>query len=197
MTLEELAPKLQEIRDKLVNEARERVMIAAATAMKAEMQDRIFNRGEDVNGGKIGNYSQKAAYFTKEQFVRKSAFKAQGQNGFKGERVVYDKKAKTAKVVKKPPQSMFLKEGYKEFRDIQGRKTDTKNYKLTGSLEKSIQVVKKDKEILIAITDADESKKRHWLEKQDNKEVFKGSKSDLKVFRQAVSDEIEHIRHSL
>lgn len=197
MTLEELGPRLQEIRDKLVKEAQERVLIAAATAMKAEMQDRIFNRGEDINGGKIGNYSEKASYFTKDQFVRKSAFKPQGQNGFKGERVVYDKKSKTGKVVKKVPKSMYLPDGYKEFRDIQGRKTDTKNYKLTGSLEKSIQVVKKGNEILIAITDGDESKKRHWLEAQDDKQVFKGSKSDFKVFTQAVSDEVEYLRNNI
>lgn len=186
MNLADLAPRLEEIRENLIKGAQERVILAAATAMKAEMQDRIFNRGEDIHGSAIGDYSTKASYFTKDKFVRKAAFKPQGKNGLRG---VKEKKA--------IPKSMYLKEGYKEFRDIQGRKTDTKNYKLAGSLEKSIQIVKDGKDTLIAITDADESNKRHWLEAQDNKQVFRGGKTDYKVFKQAVSDEIEYLRNNI
>lgn len=182
MRLEDLPARLEEIKNKVIEQGKTRVVAAGATAMKAEMVDRIFNRGEDANGSKIGDYSTKEAYYSKEDFVRKSAFKAGGKGG----------KSKT-----KTPKSMYLKDGYKEFRDIQGRKTDTMNFKLTGSLEKSINVVKDNEDIVIAITDDHESKKRQGLEKHVGKKVFTGSKSDYQVFKAAVRNEIEHLRNSL
>jgi hypothetical protein len=197
MTLSDLPEHLAGIRERIIQQGKERVALAAATAMKAEMIDRIFNRGEASDGSAIGDYSTKPGYYTKEQFVRKAAFKPQGKNGFKGEKVVYNKQTGKGKIVKKKPQSMYLKAGYTEFRDIQGRKTNTKNYKLTGSLEKSIQVYKDQQDIIIAIKDKHESDKRHGLEAQDGKAVFKPSAKDIKVYKDAIKNEVEYLRNNI
>ena len=100
----------------------------------------------------MGGYSTKPSYYSKEEFVRKSAFKPQG------------KPTKDGKVRK--GKTMFLAGGYSEFRDIQGRKTDHKNLKLTGSLEAGINVVKNENAALYGTTSPLESAKFEGLEEQ-------------------------------
>lgn len=189
--LEGLEAHLATIKQRIIDDVRDRALFAAAISMKGEMIDRVFNRGEDSDGGQIGQYSTEPAYFTKEQFIRKGAFKGQGK-GTDGSPVRGKKKDGSTR------QSMYLKEGYREFRDIQGRQTAKKDYRLSGSLEKSIQAVRIDEtSVAVAITDERESKKRKGLEAQDNKPVFAPSKTDIEGFEFAMKDELEHLRHTL
>lgn len=136
--------------------------LIATTAMvelEAVWKERIFDRGEKTDGSKIGNYSTEPAYYSKDQFIRKSAFKAQGQKGFKGEKITYNKTTGTAKISKTNPKTMFLQGGYSEFRDIQGRETKHINLKYSGSEERAFRVYKFGNEVVFGNADEMENKK--------------------------------------
>lgn len=177
----ELRAALAALKEELVTEVQDRILLAAAFTLKAEMIDRIFNRGLASDGAKIGDYSTTPAYFAKADFVRKSAFEKRGKTN------TGDFKNGKAR------RSMYLPTGYKEFREIQGRKVDTKNFKMTGSLEKSINVLRDGDQTVIGITDGKESAKRHGLEEQVGRPVFPPSDADFETFTEAVFDEIEAI----
>lgn len=171
---------VESLKERIKTEIQDRILFAAGFALKAEMIDRIFNRGENSAGEKIGDYSTRPGYFSEDKFIRKSAFKKQG------------KKATGDHANGKARRTMYLPGGYKELRDIQGRKTDFVNLKYSGSLEKSINVLRHEKDVVIAITDGDESNKRHGMEKHFGEAIFPPSEADLAAFDAAVWGEIEH-----
>lgn len=200
ITIDELPAALQGIADKIKEEMRSRILFAAGLAMEAEMKDRIFGQGKDSEGNSIGNYSVKSAWFSREQFVRQGAFKPNSKSG--GEVKVFNVKTKRKKIVNvtkdfRETQSMWLKNGYKEFRDIQGRQTAFVDNKLSGDLEKSIQTVKINEDtVYIAITDKIGSDKRKGNEKHFGKSIYSASKTDKEVFIKAVNDEVQHLRNT-
>lgn len=179
------------LKDKLkeINEGSFRASVAAATALKAEMLDRIFGQGKDSTGGKIGSYSTKPYYADKESFIRKGSFKPVGKYG--------DKKFTTGKKKGQPHQSMYLKGGYKEFRDIQGRQTQAVDLKLSGSLFNAIVLAQENNTTLIGITSQRESNKRKGNEKHFGKPIFKPAKSDVAIFEQALIDEVQAIKEAI
>lgn len=196
ISIDELPAALEGIAERIKEEMNSRILFAAGLAMEAEMKDRIFGEGKDINGNSIGVYSVKPGYFSKDQFVRLGAFKPQGKNGFVGEKIVQTAPGKF-KVKKEKPKTMYLKEGYKEFRDVQGRQTAHVDAKLSGDLEKSIQTVKITEGVVyIAITDPLSSEKRKGIEERFKKanEIFTGGEADKAVFIKALNDEVEHLR---
>lgn len=171
----------------------ERGFIVAATRMVASINQRIIRRGQASDGGKIGAYSSKAGYYGKNAFVKKSSFKAQGQRGFKGEKVVYNQKKGTAKIVKKTPKTMFLSGGYKQLREVQGRESNFVNLEYTGSLMNDLKVGTSASSVVIGFTSEAESKKRHALEKKYGKKIFSGSKDDFQKYNDALTLETKTI----
>lgn len=118
--------------------------VIAATCMldlQAEWQERVFDRGENADGGKIGKYSTKGAYFDESKFIRENTFKPIGKTG------------------KKTKRSMFLAKGYSQFRAIQSREDAFVNLKFGGSMEGAFRVYKFGKEVLFANGSAYENKK--------------------------------------
>ena len=130
------------------------IAVEALAEFEAAWKERIFDRGETTNGDKIGDYSTTPAYFGKEKFIRKSAFKAQGQKGYKGEKITYNKKTGSATISKSNPKTMYLSKGYTEFRDIQGRETKHVNLKFSGSEERAFRTYKFGNEALFGNADS-------------------------------------------
>jgi hypothetical protein len=176
MTLEEAPEFFENLRARIIEAATERAIPAAANTMAAEMKERIFSLGKAADGGDIGQYSAKAGYFVRSQFIRQGAFKPIGKNG--------DVKKENGTQRK----SMFLKGGYKELREIQGRQTNKKDFRYSGSGERSIKVVHEEKRTLIAITDEKESKKLRGAEKQSGKIVFVAAETEIELFRDTAVD---------
>lgn len=187
MLFEELPEQLDSLREKLIREMQERVLFAAAIEMKGEMIDRIFNKGKMNDGASIGKYKEYETYVPKEKFVRTGAFVKRGkenegdfQNG-------------------KERKTMFFKDGWGGVRAAQGRQKEYKDFRYSGSLERSIQVVRIGDIIVVAITDSFESKKRQGLEAQQNAtdKIFPAGQGDFVVFKESVDREIEFIASSL
>lgn len=122
----------------------------------ALVKNRIIDQRQGIAGAK---YSTKEMLATKDQFVVKSAFKITKVEDYvikkdrKGRRVesksgrsYKTKKVKRPLWIKFPNASkavpvMLLKNGYKEFREIQGRPGDHVNLSLTGMMWKATTIV--------------------------------------------------------
>lgn len=95
------------------------VIIPAGTEMVGSIINRNANRGENTDGSKRTGYSSKPIYAGRKQFV-KSGFTPKGKFGDAN----FDNG--------KPHETMYLPGGYKQLREIQGRRTDIKNYDYSG-----------------------------------------------------------------
>jgi hypothetical protein len=213
MKLEELPEFLEDLFEQIKGDVQRRIVLAGAEALKGEMTERIFGSGRDSDDNKIGDYSHEPAYYSKEQFVRKGAFKAQGKykeklvdekkykvvkkklkNGTVQERIVSEKKYKAVKNV---TTTMFLKDGYAEFREIQGRQAGYKDFQLSGSLKNNLTIGEEGGNTVLGFTDQRESDKRKGLEEQVKKSVFQPSGTDLQILEQAMSAEIDALKQEL
>ena len=152
MAFEQLTERLNDISRKLDEAVPKVALVQSFVELQADFLQRVFVNGTASDGSKIGNYSTNPEYFTKNQFVKTGAFRPQGKNG--------DTKFKT---VTRPRTSMYLKDGYKEFRDIQGRPTNTVNLDLSGSLKRAYRVFKFGDSVLFGQNDTEEHKKIEGL----------------------------------
>lgn len=117
---EEYIEKL-EMRMNSLDEAN--LILPVAAAVHARQVERIFGRGEKANG-RIGNYSTKPEYEVKTVFKNAGGFVGVGKTG------------KTIFKSGKPHQSMFLQQGYKQLKQLQGMESSFVNLTYSADLKK-------------------------------------------------------------
>ena len=129
-----------------------------------------------------------------------------GKGGFKGERLVksqklgrYSKKQgrylggkEVVKVQKVIPDSMYLKEGYKELREIQGMDVDKINIKYSGNLimKNYVSGTQGLNTVLLGLTTYEDAKKREGLEARFGP-ILSGTDEELAVYEQEVNEKYE------
>lgn len=148
MSFEALSIHLQDIARQLDEQMPDVGVVQAMNELEAEWKDRVFGRGENADGGEIGQYSTDPAYYSRAAFIRGNAFMPNGKNSS-------EKTFKNGK----PRKSMYLPLGYAELRSIQGRQVDRVNLKYGGSLERAFRVYKFGSEVLFGNADAAEHQK--------------------------------------
>lgn len=208
--LQDYSNAIQAMAERVVRLETERVIVPAANKMLGRIKRRIQNEGKNSDGSSIGAYSKKPGYFTRKQFVKKSAFKAIGkkeaETGFltEGNIVeVYDisrrKKngqgRRSFKVVKKDfseRKSMYLAEGYKELREIQGRPVDKINYTYTGDTIGSYVLYAGNDAVLLGLNNERSAKIREGLEKRKGR-AFSASAEELQDYETEVSEVLNEI----
>lgn len=179
-------------------------IVITGSVLLASIKNRIENEGRDSTDKPIGQYSTKSIYATEEQFVKGGAFKAGGKTGKliptvhveaqKGLKLGHKfvpllkqrKGYKRYSVVtnqNKPHASMYLKDGYKELRDIQGLRTDVVNFRYRGDLLESYQSQKDGQQVLLGITDESQAKKREGLESRFGN-VFYATPEEIEEYEQ-------------
>lgn len=206
MDLEQYNTNLRELAERTGERLSDRVIVVAATKLLATMSNRVFRDGLDSEGKPIGQYSTTPIYVPKEKFIQKGAFKAIGKNGKDTTRIKYSdvatRKAKS-KLVKKDYSdrtTMYLKEGYKEFREIQGRPTSEVNLQMKGDLKLSFTLQNGDNETLIGFDSELQSKKRKGLEKHFKKEentIFPATAEEKEIYAQEVVSELNLVTREL
>ena len=160
---------------------------------------RVFTEGIGGNDMKIGTYSTKPMLASKEQFTKKAAFKQSYIDLASG--AVVDTKSEgdvpffltfknrnTGVRNKKATAIMFLGEGYKEFKKIQGKESNfvnlrnTEDLKLdfTGSLILDGNVYK------TGTKRERNSEKVKWLVEQYGKETFGITKKEIEIYKQRI-----------
>lgn len=178
---------MERLYEKLVSKdlAKDTIAITGAELL-ISIKQRIAGEGRNSNDQPIGNYSTTPLYATRDEFAKPGAFKAGGKTGkliptfqakaatklnigYKFIPLLKTRKApyKHYTVVtdqNKPHTSMYLQDGYKELRDIQGLRTDVMNFQYRGDLLNSYQMAQVAQEVLLGITDEFNADKRHGLE---------------------------------
>jgi len=191
MTISDYAKMLEQLKaDAETQNLSESVMLPAANRLLGTIKNRIVRDGLNSNNQKIGDYSTTPIYVSKEQFVKKGSFKPLGKGGFKGERIV-ERKLKSGaikrSIKKTKPQTMYLENGYKQLREIQGMDISKINLKYSGDLIiNNYKIATKGKTtILLGITTEEDAKKREGLEARFGA-ILSGTKEELKVYEDEV-----------
>lgn len=188
-------------------------LIFPIAAKVHDMQiDRLFDEG--VGGqGKLGKYSTDENYFTKKQFKNKSAFKASGKNA-KRSTVKYksvtvtDEDGFTTNEVKKTGggfvagsgkfkngnerKSMYLKEGYKQLRQIQGMESGFVNLQYSKDLRNDFSTglkIKGDKVISVVKRKVNDDK-TDWLSDKYGAKTFNLTEKEKEFFIKETSKEL-------
>lgn len=147
------------------------VRVPAANKLLADTKNRITNEGKASDGSKIGSYSTRPAYYSKNQFVKKGAFKPQGKAG----------RNKNAK-------SMYLQQGYKQFKEVQGRQSQFINSELSGDTMLAYQSqVQGNADILQGLTTQKAAKIRQGNEKRF-KPYFKSTKEEIDAYNKECAE---------
>lgn len=212
MTIEQYSDNIKKLAEISNTKAIESILIPAANRLLANTKNRVQLEKENTAGGKIGNYSTKPMYATRDMFVKKSAFKPIGKNNFTGKKLVSAKKYKVVKVklkdgrivrrvvsenkynvVKKKPKSMYLPNGYYQLRAIQGRPVDGVNLTYTGDLMASYQMQKATDAILLGLVSEREKQKRLGLEKRFGGQLLHPSKSGIADYGKEVTKGVQQI----
>lgn len=223
MTIEEYRERLIALKQAAAQKAVEQIIVPAANKLLATIKNRIQVEGKNSSGRQIGTYSQKPMYATKEQFVKTASFKPRGKNeigsnGKKGKikkeliggkRIAVKGKSKTTKVEGigevtefKARKSMYLPDGYKELRSIQGRPSDRVNLTYTGSLMASYQLQAKRGSVLLGLTDEQSAKIREGLEQGPKRrlgygKVFEATVTELDNYNTEVTNAANNLTKSL
>jgi hypothetical protein len=121
-----------EILSQVVNDERtaRRISQVAAIQVIAEYKQRIFFLGLDSLGSQIGTYSVNPFYINPLSLttVASSGIKPEGKNG------------NTVFKNGNPHKTKYLKQGYKELRELTDRQSGTVDLNFSGSLFQSIKV---------------------------------------------------------
>lgn len=198
--------ELHGLTDSLVN----LVIAPNGIKMLLSMIRRIQKEGKSSTGASIGNYSTKPGYFAKSAFVNTGAFEPVGKNpsgdilvpsyflgtfGYVSQPLTKKGKpvkraTKTYVQVKTNYQvrtSMYLPEGYKEFRNIQGFQTGHVDLTLTGKLMNDFRADTDATGMNIGFTTMRSSLIGRGQEKHWNTPIFSPSPMEIKRYEDAVN----------
>jgi hypothetical protein len=170
LTPQEYISRLQNLSANLQAQGVADIYVPAGNALRAKVINRIVNEGKGTNGQSLGQYSTTPAYYERQQFDKQGAFKPQGKRGSRPE-------AKT----------MYLEQGYRQLRDIQGKETGFKNFEYRGDMIKDFQQgFQSDNAFVIGFTDIVQSKKRKGNELKSGS-AFAASDEELEAFNKEVA----------
>lgn len=175
MSLDEYHTRLNMLTDTLSRSVVQSVIIPSANELLAEIKNRIVLDGKDSNEGKIGSYSTKPAYYTREQFDRRSSFTAKGKTNsgnFKNG---------------KQRKSMYIETGYKGLRDKQGKPSSTMILNYSGSTMVAYQQGATDNEVVQGMTTEKASEIRKGHEEKRGKPIYRASKRELEQYNKRVA----------
>lgn len=172
MDLHEYQNRLRQLATTASQRIAEAAVVPAGMRMLATIKNRIAQKGEATDGAEIGQYSTTPGYYSKEQFVKKGAFKPKGKAG-SGRNP-------------SPRKTMYLEQGYRELRSIQGRRVDKININYTGDLLASYQYQKTAQALLLGLNNASQVPKREGLEKRFGA-IFYAQREELDVYNKEVT----------
>lgn len=168
MNIQEYAQKLEGLTRKAAIELTNEVRVPAANLLRANVLNRISIDGKASDGSQIGQYSTKPAYYSRKQFVKTGVFKPQGKSG-----------------TNKSARSMYIPDGYKGLRGIQGMPNAKVIADYTGDLKLDYQQETEGTTILFGFTKETESRKHHSLTKRYGKNIFPATRNELEEFNES------------
>lgn len=156
-----------------------KLIFPIAQETQRKLINRLFEDGEGAQG-KLGTYSTDEGYFTKNQFKNKGAFKPKGKTG--------KSKFKDGE----PHKSMFLEQGYKELKQIQGYESSFVNLTYSSDLRNdfSTGMVRKGDKVFAVVKRKINADKTEWLSDKYGDKTFKHTQEEKEFFAKEVSKEL-------
>lgn len=170
MTAEEYQRTLQQNLNRLKNAD---WLLSLVNNLHNAMLKRIFVDGISGSGGKIGNYSFKPLYAPQRVFTKPGSFLPQGKNSA----LQLFKNGKLRK-------TMYLQQGYRQLRQIQGLDAGTVNLTYTGSLQQdfSTGLSVEGGSIILKLNSAVNQDKLTWLKKKYGDSLFQHTQQEKEQF---------------
>lgn len=178
LTPEEFEAKLN-ARIKSLNAAK--LIFAPATKIHNDMLHRLFDKGVGGDNKDLGEYSTTPAYFSKKQFKRGGAFKAQGK---KTERAKQSSDTRRKNKLEAGDSyqrtSMYLPYGYKQLRAIQGMETAFVNLTYSSDLRNDFasKLTIQGDSVVVKLSRPINRGKVSWLSDKYGKETFMHTKEE-------------------
>ena len=177
---------------KAIVEAKPQAELLGAQEIEIQMKKRIFVRGQDINGNRIGDYSTEPFYVNPEgealRQLNKSRFRPKGKNS-------RFSKFKNGN----PRKTRYLPRGYAEFRERALKNSASKevNFNLSGTSMKTLKTGLKDGRFVFGFGNEERMKILLANEEKFGKDVFTASEEErekaaevaLKEFRYKVEFE--------
>jgi len=205
ITAQEFSDRLRDVYGLVSGDLAQTALAKPAAALYAEVRRRVFTEGKDSDGNALGQYSVKPLYVSREMFAKPGSFYAQGKSvalGYtQGDKLVPTFQLRrgvikpTKRVIKnfsvvksnnKPRKTMYLPQGYKELRDIQGLRTDIVDLTYRGDLKKDWAIAKDAQAFLLGFKTKQQSDKRFAVERQYGP-VFYPTEQEKNKYLQAAS----------
>jgi hypothetical protein len=172
--------QLQKLSVFAASQAVQAIIVPRANELLAVTKNRIQQRGMDSNGTSIGAYSRKSGYYGREEFMNKGSFAPQGKFG----------RSKSAR-------TMYLPQGYYQFRQIQGREVAFTNLTLSGDTMQRYQMAVTGGSILMGMTTQRASGIRKGQEKKKGRPIFHSSKEEIAEYNKEVLNDFKHINEEI
>jgi len=156
-----------------------KLIFPIAVQIQRELIKRLFDEGEGAQG-KLGTYDTTAGYFTKKQFKNKGAFRGKGKTG------------ETKFANGEPHKSMYLEDGYKELKQIQGYESGFVNLQYSKDLRNDFStgmMIKGDK-VIAVVKRGINADKTEWLSDKYGDKTFKHTEEEKTFFAKEVSKEL-------
>lgn len=186
MNLKDLSEKIRGLADAvnsgIIKANKHRLQTIASNEMEAQMKFRIFLEGRTTDGAEIGHYSTKETYINPDKLsslIAKGKLKKQGK---------FSKKPLFKNG--NPRKTMYLKGGYKEFKDKVNFDSNVYNLTLTGTSKDSIKIGKKGDDIVLGFSSEARRKILQGHETRLKKKIFEPSKEELKAVAEVIEKEL-------
>lgn len=179
MTQQEFQKKLA---DKLSSLNANAILFEVVGIAHADMSDRLFDNGVMGNGAKIGKYSTKPMYANRAAFKNTGPFKPQGKT---------DKKPVFKN--KQPRKSMYLPQGYKQLRQLQGYENSFVNLTYSADLRRDFDThltVDKDA-VVVKLTRGINQLKAEGLTNKYGATLFRHTKQEVDFIKDQVTKRIK------
>ncbi len=175
----------KKITSKIKNLDAAKLIFPAAQNALDSMRERIFGAGIGGDGAKIGSYSTKEMYASKSQFKRSSSFRPQG----KASKTTTGRRKPGSGVFANgnPRKSMYLSQGYKELRAIQGMESGYVNLHYSGFLFTDFtKLTTEEDSVVLKLSKGANVKKFDALTKKYGAETFRHTQKEKDEFAKGV-----------
>lgn len=170
----------KKIQDKLRSLKIANIILPAAQNVQTLYRERLYGNGVDGDNTKIGAYSTKEMYASKKVFKNKGGFRAQG------------KKSKKPFANGNERKSMYLNQGYKQLRQVQGYESGYVNLHYSGDLFTDTSGLKIDGEsVVVKVSRKINQQKISGLSDKYGKATFKHTKQERKIFAEDVTKRLK------
>lgn len=173
ITLQDFTQNMSNLYNIVTSEAINNIMANPVLEALKEIKNRITEKGQNTNGGQIGQYDTKHMYAAQKAFAKPSAFRGVGKHGGT------------------PRKTMYLGRGYKELRDIQALRTDFINLQYRGDLINDYRMQKVARDFVIGFTSIKESDKRLGQEIKMGGDIFAPSTEEITDYYKNVDRNLE------